>query len=40
MANENDTRGYIGDLTQATTQKLGKITTEVDQLVRYVKGWT
>ena len=34
MVDENDTRGYIDDLTQATTQKLGKITTEVDELVR------
>ena len=34
MTNEDDTMGYIGDLTQATTQKLGKITTEVDELVR------
>jgi hypothetical protein len=34
MVNEDDTFGYIGDLTQATTQKLGKITAEVDELVK------
>jgi hypothetical protein len=36
MVDEDDTMGYIGDLTQATTQKLGKITSEVDELVRLV----
>ena len=34
MVDEDDTRGWVGDLTQATTQKLGKITSEVDTLVR------
>jgi len=34
MTNEDDTMGWVGDFTQATTQKLGKITTEVDELVR------
>jgi len=34
MVNEDDTMGYIGDLTQATTQKLGMITAEVDELVK------
>lgn len=34
MVNEDDTFGYIGDLTQATTQKLGKITAEVDELAK------
>lgn len=37
MVNEDDTKGYIGDLTQATTQKFGKCTTEVDELVRHLK---
>ena len=36
MTGEGDYRGYIGDLTQAGTQKLGRITAEVDALVRYV----
>ena len=36
MVDEDDTFGYIGDFAQATTQKLGKITNEVDELVRYV----
>jgi len=34
MTQENDYVGYIGDLTQAGTQKLGRITAEVDALVR------
>ena len=33
MSSEEDMKGYIGDLTQATTQKLGRITDEVNQLV-------
>jgi len=37
MASEDDTFGYIGDLTQCTTQKLGKITAEVDELVKHLK---
>lgn len=36
MVDEDDTMGYIGDFAQATTQKLGKITNEVDELVKYV----
>mmetsp|Transcript_7158 Transcript_7158/g.10262 ORF Transcript_7158/g.10262 Transcript_7158/m.10262 type:complete len:155 (-) Transcript_7158:1037-1501(-) len=36
MTRENDYVGYIGDLTQAGTQKLGRITAEVDALVRSV----
>lgn len=34
MSHEEDTVGYIGDLTQAGTQKLGRITEEVNTLVR------
>ncbi len=34
MTTEDDYFGYIGDLTQAGTQKLGRITSEVDALVR------
>jgi hypothetical protein len=37
MASEDDTFGYIGDLTQCTSQKLGKITVEVDSLVTHLK---
>jgi hypothetical protein len=33
MANEDDMAGYLGDLTQAGTQKLGRITEEVNTLV-------
>mmetsp|Transcript_24744 Transcript_24744/g.36279 ORF Transcript_24744/g.36279 Transcript_24744/m.36279 type:complete len:128 (+) Transcript_24744:83-466(+) len=33
MTKENDYFGYIGDLTQAGTQKLGRITAEVNELV-------
>lgn len=36
MASEDDTFGYIGDLTQCTSQKLGKITSEVNQLVTHL----
>ena len=37
MVDEDDTKGYIGDLTQGLTQKyLGKCTTEVDELERSV----
>ncbi len=39
MTGEGDYRGYIGDLTQAGTQKLGRITAEVDALVRYVRTY-
>ncbi len=34
MSDDDDTLGYIGDLTQAGTQKLGRITQEVDTLVK------
>jgi len=35
MENEDDTMGYIGDLKQATSQKMmGKITDEVNALVK------
>jgi hypothetical protein len=37
MSSEDDTFGYIGDLTQCTSQKLGKITCEVEELVRHLK---
>lgn len=37
MGNEDDTFGYISDLTQAGTQKLGRITAEVDALVKHLK---
>jgi len=33
MASEDDMRGYISDLTQAGTQKMGRITSEVNTLV-------
>lgn len=34
MSHDDDLVGYLGDLTQAGTQKLGRITAEVDNLVR------
>lgn len=34
MTSDTDYVGYIGDLSQAGAQKLGKITSEVDELVR------
>ena len=37
MAHDEDWRGYLGDLTQATTQKLGKITAEVNTLVQHLQ---
>ncbi len=38
MISEEDTFGYIGDLTQATTQKLGRISTmEVNELYHHLK---
>jgi hypothetical protein len=37
MANEDDVAGYYRDLTQAGTQKLGRITQEVDGLVKHLK---
>jgi hypothetical protein len=33
MATEDDMKGWMGDLTQAGTQKLGQITEEVNALV-------
>jgi len=37
MAHDDDMMGYLGDLTQAGTQKLGRITVEVDSLVKHLK---
>ena len=37
MSHDDDLVGYIGDLTQAGTQKLGRITEEVENLVRSVR---
>eukprot|EP00591_Stephanopyxis_turris_P000322 CAMPEP_0195523868 /NCGR_PEP_ID=MMETSP0794_2-20130614/23339_1 /TAXON_ID=515487 /ORGANISM="Stephanopyxis turris, Strain CCMP 815" /LENGTH=171 /DNA_ID=CAMNT_0040653957 /DNA_START=61 /DNA_END=573 /DNA_ORIENTATION=- len=37
MTKENDYFGYIGDLTQAGTQKLGRITAEVNELVGHLR---
>jgi hypothetical protein len=37
MASPDDTRGRIEDLTQCTTQKLGKITVEVEKLAMHLK---
>jgi hypothetical protein len=37
MAHGEDWRGYIGDLTQATTQKMGKVTVEVETLVKHLR---
>jgi len=37
MTNDDDHFGFFNDLTQAGTQKLGRITTEVDELVKYLK---
>jgi hypothetical protein len=34
MVNEEDMAGYLGDLTQAGTQKMGRITEEVNALVQ------
>jgi hypothetical protein len=34
MVNDEDMAGYLGDLTQAGTQKLGRITEEVNALVQ------
>jgi hypothetical protein len=33
MVHDDDMKGYLGDLTQAGAQKLGRITSEVDALV-------
>ena len=37
MSSEDDTMGYIGDLTQCTTQKLGRDSDEVHELVKHLK---
>lgn len=37
MTSEDDYMGFLGDLTQAGTQKLGRITAEVDNLVSHLK---
>jgi len=37
MAHDEDMRGYLSDLTQAGQQKLGRITAEVDTLVKHLK---
>jgi hypothetical protein len=37
MAHDDDMLGYLGDIAQAGTQKLGRITAEVDSLVRHLK---
>lgn len=34
MSNDNDMMGYLNDLTQAGTQKLGRMTEEVKALVK------
>lgn len=38
MSNKDDTLGYIGDLTQCTTQKLGKNSAEVHELVQHLQN--
>lgn len=38
MTSEEDYMGYLGDLTQAGAQKLGRITAEVNSLVRHLKA--
>lgn len=37
MTSDDDNYGFIADLTQAGTHKLGRITSEVDTLVRFLK---
>lgn len=37
MSSDEDYLGYIGDLTQAGTQKLGRITDEVNALVQHLQ---
>jgi hypothetical protein len=37
MAHDEDLFGYLGDLTQASTQKLGRMTGEVEALVKHLK---
>ncbi|CAB9524719.1 expressed unknown protein [Seminavis robusta] len=38
MAHDDDYFGFVGDLSQAGTQKLGRITTEVNALVAHLKA--
>jgi hypothetical protein len=38
MSHQEDTLGYITDLSQAGTQKLGYMTVEVDSLVKHLKS--
>ena len=38
MTSEEDYMGYLGDLTQAGAQKLGRITAEVDSLVAHLRA--
>lgn len=37
MTGDEDMRGYVADLTQAGTQKLGRITSEVNELVKHLR---
>jgi len=37
MTHDEDVLGYLGDLTQAGAQKLGRITAEVENLVKHLK---
>ena len=37
MINEDDYLGFLGDLIQGGTQKLGRMTVEVDELVKHLK---
>jgi hypothetical protein len=37
MVDKDDMKGYLGDLTQATQQKIGFITAEVNVLVKHLK---
>ncbi|GKY92872.1 hypothetical protein MPSEU_000256400 [Mayamaea pseudoterrestris] len=37
MSHDEDWRGYLGDLTQATSQKFGKITIEVETLTQHLR---
>ena len=37
MEHDDDIMGYLGDLTQAGTQKLGRFTAEVDGLVKHLR---
>lgn len=37
MAHDEDWKGYLGDLTQATTQKMGMVTAEVKTLTQHLR---